>query len=419
MNKKILLSLTFGLIFSLIIAFLTYKQFIYPTIIPMVIKGGASLFSDWTVILNANLCLEKGFDVFLENPCDQWKRKHVYGEIILNIPFIRSFPKFFFLYLPILFGFIFLSVVSYILFNISFKKHWPSLLIFIFSVPTILVIERANIDLIVFIFLFIISKNYNLILNYFLIFIASLVKFYPIILTAIFIFYKKMNRIFQHIFLSIAIVSFLLFLQKDSMIKIFENQQQFTGYGFGLYEFSFLGAFKFFNNLNLSFYNEDYSWLTYIYLIFFVIIPAIILNYKTNLKIRNQFTNFNFNNISTFEERLFFLSSTIIVICYFSFSNFIYREIFFLGLIPLILKFVQENNNSFANFFYRILILKFLITTISIYIYQNQLLVFLNAFLIAFKHTIDFYLVSIVLSIYLFLLIKLYKDKFIQVPQKV
>ena len=108
MTKKILLSLTFGLIFSLIIAFLTYKQFIYPTIIPMVIKGGASLFSDWTVILNANLCLEKGFDVFLENPCDQWKRKHVYGEIILNIPFIRSFPKFFFLYLPILFRFIFL-----------------------------------------------------------------------------------------------------------------------------------------------------------------------------------------------------------------------------------------------------------------------------------------------------------------------
>jgi hypothetical protein len=203
------------------------------------------------------------------------------------------------------------------------------------------------------------------------------------------------------------------------MIKIFENQQQFTGYGFGLYEFSFLGAFKFFNNLNLSFYNENYSWLTYIYLVFFVIIPIIILNYKMNFKIRNQFSNFNFNSISTFEERLFFLSSTIVLICYFSFSNFIYREIFFLGLIPLILKYVQENNNSFANFFYKILILKFLITTISIYIYQNQLIVFLNAFLIAFKHTIDFYLVSLVLSIYLFLLIKLYKNKFNQVPQKV
>ena len=419
MNKKILFSLFFGLIFSLTLAFLTYSQLIYPTIIPMVIKGGATLFSDWTVILNANLCLEKGYDVFLENPCDQWKRKHVYGEIILNIPFIRSFPKFFFLYLPILFGFMFLTIVSYILFNIQFKKYWLSLLIFIFSVPTILVVERANIDSIIFVFLFIISKNYNLILNYFLISIASLVKFYPIILTSIFIFEKKMKRIFQHIFLSIIIISILLYFQKDSMMKIFDNQEQFTGYGFGLYEFSFIGALKFFNNLDLSFYNKDYSWLAYTYLIFFVILPVIILNYRVNERIRNLFINFNFSNNSTFEERLFFLSSTIILICYFSFSNFIYREIFFLGLIPLVLKYTVEKNDTFSNFFYKILILKFLITTISIYIYQNQLIEFLNAFLIIFKHTIDFYLISIVLSIYLFLLVRFYKNTLAQVPQKV
>ena len=75
-----------------------------------------------------------------------------------------------------------------------------------------------------------------------------------------------MNRIFQYIFLSIAIVSLLLFFQKDSMIKIFENQQQFTGYGFGLYEFSFLGAFKFFNNLNLSFYNKRLFLAKHIYI---------------------------------------------------------------------------------------------------------------------------------------------------------
>ena len=203
------------------------------------------------------------------------------------------------------------------------------------------------------------------------------------------------------------------------MIKIFDNQEQFTGYGFGLYEFSFLGALKFFYNLNLSLYNKDYSWLTYIYLIFFVIIPVSVLNYKINFNIRNQFTNFNFSDVSTFEERLFFLSSTIILICYFSFSNFIYREIFFFGLIPLILKYIQENSNPFVNFFYKILILKFLITTILIYIYQNQLIEFLNAFLVALKHTIDFYLISLVLNIYLSLLIKLYKNKFDQVPQKV
>jgi hypothetical protein len=49
----------------------------------------ANIFTDWTVILQANLCYEKGFDVFLDNPCDYWQRKHVYGEILLYLPFIK------------------------------------------------------------------------------------------------------------------------------------------------------------------------------------------------------------------------------------------------------------------------------------------------------------------------------------------
>ena len=40
----------------------------------MVIKGGASLFADWTVILNASDCYQKGYDVYLNNPCDYWNK---------------------------------------------------------------------------------------------------------------------------------------------------------------------------------------------------------------------------------------------------------------------------------------------------------------------------------------------------------
>ena len=65
----------------------------------MVINGGASLFADWTVILNANDCLQKGYDVFLENPCDHWNRKHVYGNLLLNIPFIKIFPNKYLIYI--------------------------------------------------------------------------------------------------------------------------------------------------------------------------------------------------------------------------------------------------------------------------------------------------------------------------------
>ena len=78
------------LFFSSIIYFLITKQIIYPTIIPMVKNGIINVFADWTVILNANICQEKGYDTYINNPCDPWNRKHVYGEILLYIPFISN-----------------------------------------------------------------------------------------------------------------------------------------------------------------------------------------------------------------------------------------------------------------------------------------------------------------------------------------
>lgn len=413
LNYKISYSIFLGFLFSLVIGILIYKQLIYPTIIPMVIKGGASLFADWTVILNANLCLEKGFDVFMENPCDKWNRKHVYGELLLNIPFIRTYPKFFFLYLPIIFGSLFLIIISNILFVSSKKKYWPSLLIFIFSVPTLLVLERGNIDLLIFIFLFLVSKNYNLFINYVLIIISSIVKFYPIFISIIFIFNKKT---FRHIFILALIVFFILFFQKDTLMKIFNNQAQFSGYGYGLYEFSFLGFLKFFKLLSLNFGSKDFSWLKYIYFFLFIIIPIISLNYFLNTKIKNFVSNFDINVLSSFEERLFFGSVTIILFCYFSFSNFIYREIFFLGLIPFIIN-TRTNLNDFSLFFYNFLLAKFFLTTLFIYLSQNNIVIILNPLLILLKHTLDLCLISLVLNIYIISLFKFIKNKFGQVPQ--
>ena len=101
-SNKNILTLVLFIFFSTLIYFLFIKQIIYPTIIPMVRGGAANLFTDWTVILQANICQDKGYDVFLENPCDYWGRKHVYGEIFLYLPAIKSIPKFYFLYFQLL-----------------------------------------------------------------------------------------------------------------------------------------------------------------------------------------------------------------------------------------------------------------------------------------------------------------------------
>ena len=342
-SKSIFISIFLGSIFTIIVALLIYKQIIYPTIIPMVIKGGASLFADWTVILNANLCLEKGFDVFLENPCDQWNRKHVYGDILLKIPFIREFPKFFFLYLPIIFGFLFLTVISNILFVLNDKKYWPLLIIFVLSVPVILVIERSNIDLLIFLILFLVSKNYGLIFNYLLIILSTITKFYPIVLSTIFFFNKKS---FSKIFIFILITFLILFLQKESLIKIFENQSQFSA--FGLYSFSLVSFYKTFILFKITLGNYDYTWLKYIYFSIFVLFPIFYLNLKNHSNIKGFTSNLVINETSTFQLRFFVLSSIVVSFCYLVFTNFVYREIFFLGLIPYLLNNKFTNHNFFS-----------------------------------------------------------------------
>jgi len=414
LSQNIFLSLFLGVIFTIIFALLIYKQIIYPTIIPMVINGGASLFTDWTVILNANICYEKGLDVFLENPCDQWRRKHVYGDILLHIPYIKIFPKFYFLYLPIIFGFIFLTVISNFLFVLNDKKYWLFSIFFVFSIPTILVIERSNIDLLIFLILFLVSKNYSLILNYLLIILSTITKFYPIVFATIFFFNKK---IFLKIFIFTLIVFLVLFFQKESLLKIFDNQEQFSGSGFGLYEFSLIGFLKFFSSLNLSFENNDISWLKYIYLLIFVIFPIFFLNFKNYSNVKSFTSNITFDETSTFQQRFFILSSIAISFCYFVFTNFVYREIFFLGLIPYLLNNKFINNNFFSKFLFFFLVIKFFLTTIFIIIFQNNFAEILNPFLILFKHTIDICLMSLILNIIVFTLLQFIKDKLSQVPQ--
>ena len=89
MIKRNLLTLAITAIFSLIIAFLIYKKFVYPTIIPVEINGLTYIFADWGAIVSANVCDQKGLNVYLENPCDIYNRKHVYGEILLYLPFVN------------------------------------------------------------------------------------------------------------------------------------------------------------------------------------------------------------------------------------------------------------------------------------------------------------------------------------------
>ena len=126
----------------------------------------------------------------------------------------------------------------------------------------------------------------------------------------------------------------------------------------------------------------------------------------------NEKSLFHIFDLNTFENRLFIISTSVIIFCYFLVQNFNYREIFLIGLVPYILKNESVYNRILNNLYYLIAI-KFLMSTILVYLIMNKVNVDLNYFMNLIKHILDFYVVS-TLFIILFLNFKnLFKKHFL------
>ncbi len=398
MNKKNLITLVLTFSFSIIIFFLIYKRLVYPTVIPMIKNGLVYVFADWAAIINANICENKGFNVYNQNPCDLWGRKHVYGEILLHLPLVEQLNKFYQFYFPIIINIIFVFlVVSLFNYRKSLKNYF--LVIFIFSLPVLLAIERANSDILIFLILYLVSKYRNLFSSHFLIIISTLAKFYPICLGVIFLFQKNIKTIFINIATSILFLVLFLIFQYENLINIFNNSAQFSGSG--VYQFSLNGLISVIPEIQLNLFNYNFNWLAYILIITLIVSPIILL--RKVLKPSDENKNFLFEIINTneFENRLYIVSSLVIIFCYFTVSNFVYREIFFLGLIPWLLR-NEDNKKNFLDLFFYFICFKFLISTILIYLIMSKFYIDFNYFMNLIKHIVDFYIVSILLIILFF-----------------
>ena len=413
-KKNILTSLLF-LFFTLIIYFLITKQVIYPTILPMTVNGVLNLFSDWSVTINANICLEKGYDVYLDNPCDPWNRKHIYGHILLYIPYVKDFQNFYFIYLPLILNLAFLySIIRF--FNFENKIEYFCLFCITLSTPVILAIERANMDVAIFLLLILIAKNKNNLINHIVLVLTTLLKFYPISMAIIFLFKNNFKTMIINALIFLIIVFLIFFFQWESLTKILNNSSQFSGSKIfmGIYTFSFKGAFDFFYNFEIIINNKNYNFIKYLFLSLTIFLPLIITYYKNFRKVfnNNSISNLFLKNDSN--NRMYILSTILILFCYFSFTNFIYREIFLIGLIPWLLQNRKLAENKFINFYFYILAFKFLISTLCTFLVVNKIFPVLNPIIIFSKHSLDIYLISIIFLVFLSAITSVYKKYFMQ-----
>lgn len=359
-------------------------------------KGSSEFFVDWKTIIRWLECNSVGSEIYAI--CKAFN----YGKIILLLPYSKNLEIFYFIYLPTITIAIFIISVTFLI-NPRNIIQFIVLFLAIFNPSTLTLLERMNLDIFIFLILIIMSLNRIYVINWILFSFAFLTKIYPVVL-GIIIFVE--NKLRKKISLIVILVSILVLL----MTYIFIYQQDIFSlnrYGVGVKAGYFL-LFSLNATPKIIKYVFDFNYilsLIIIYIPFFISLYFIIKFFnKRNIK--------NYIDIYSFEEKLFLLGANMLVLCYIFFSNYYYREIFLISLLPLFFKLINKYNIKYVNYVIYFIIFRFIFLFIYGYIHidtqnlvyhTNGIRYFTNIFLITatLKSLIDFVLMSFIGSLVL------------------
>ena len=387
-------------LFIVIILYYIFPEILYSFfVVPVAQNKQIYLFSDWSVIFSAIKCKLLNYNIFILNPCDVYARPHVYGSILLFIPYIEDYSIFYFWYFPIFINLIFITIII-LHFNFTSLKEYFLCLIFILNPSTLLAMERLNLDIFIFLLMILLCYFRNNILNLLFISFLTLAKFYPASLLPLFFIKNKNNKLFINFlfaFCFLFLVIFCLYLDKDNLGEIIKNKQLFSAdYR---WSFNFFALSKIPSLLNIFSENLLVLFSSFFSIIFVFIGVFVCKNilYKNNYILTRSWS---------YNETLFLISAGVAVSTYFVFNNWSYREIFLFGLIPLSLELGRDN--LFFKNLISFIIFRLLYSTISSYLSAFRL----NDFLLIFDRIIDISFVSFILGALLYLYLKLLISSF-------
>ena len=387
-------------IFFTIIAFSLIIFLINSQILENFIWKSDKKFIDFTILISWLECNYLGFDVYnLEDTkkCPNFYSIIFYGHTWLKIPFNETLNIFYLNILPYIIIFLVVLSITYLV-NPKSIFDYSILILCLFNPSTMLVIERLAFDIFVFLFIIFITLNRIYFLNWFVIFFLALTKIYPALL-GINIFLENLNRSLKKNFIIILalvlISSFYFYFHFDKyLISIIDGASNSGRAGYH-YLFSLNTIAKIIKILEIN-----YIFLIVMtYFLFFFVTRLLYKKYNSELE-------FLLNDIFSPRGKLFLIGGCVILFCYITFSNYAYREIFVLLLIPFLLN--SKNKNRFINMIIFILIFRFLFLFPYAYInvydgisYSEGERIFSNRFIffISIKGILDFLLMSNILVI--------------------
>ena len=301
------------------------------------------------------------------------------GNILLYIPYFPSLEKFYFFYFPFIIGFLFIYSVVSLIKPKKFIEYFLLILI-IFAPSSLLVIERANTDILIFLFIVLMVYSNSSTLNFAILTLISLAKYYPVTLMVNFFIEKKrsIKQIIIILLLFTLTIAFFFYLTGENL-QLIQHKMKVISPTWGN-QFS-IRAFALISN---KLVNYNYILILLMSYIFFTIFTIIFFQFFKKINFINKI------DIYSLEERLFILSGNLIFSVYLVTDNVHYREIFLILFLP----FVMKLKNTFENKIFKYL-LYFIMFRYIFFIISNYFVFFKKYFyLLYFKAFFDLIIVS-------------------------
>ena len=424
-KKYFFLCLSVFLIFVLFYFDLIHKTYVIP-IIPETNTEGLLIHKTWSefkffgdtqVIFLFAECHKTGHDVFIINECGlKYGIRHEgyqfqYGRSLLLLPIIDTAYREIFL---ISYGSLLISLLIYLVFKlINPKSIYENIfcVILIVNPTTLLLFERLNFDLLVFLLLVLmifLKKNYiiKLLINFFL----FTIKYYPFLFIINFFVEDRLGlkkKLYYIIlFLSLSLIFF--FINFNDFILIKDNVSN-NGRNIR-YNFSLNGMGRVFEYMLITI-NQIFEFslknnisATKILLLSLLILISLLNYFFSNKKIL-------LNNEYNSRKKLFYVCSNTLIILYILFNNNYLREVFFIGVIPYLL-IMSKSNCSFSMVCSSLIFCKYLFMIIvwpSI-LFTDLELNLLGQFFIVIKILLDFIIISLLITYILKMNLLIFRD---------
>lgn len=282
-------------------------------------------FLDLQNLFAATGCWDKNLNVYVFNPCDPLGRVFNYSPLLLRLPVL---PPHGWAVAGILIDVLFLSSLA-ALPPPQNRRDLLILLLATLSPPIAFALQRANLDVVVFIVLLAAARMWvgclsQRICSYVIVFVTGLLKFYPLILVAMSV--RERPRVFVVISATCgAILVGLAWSFYSELAQVMANIPS------GAYFMSdMLGAVNLPGGVLFIFHGTHDRWLTtFCWIALFAFFLTFCL--KT---LRWSALHDEFKRMDALPRALLIFGATIISGCFFCGQSVGYREIFLLFLLP-------------------------------------------------------------------------------------